>query len=245
VRLTQGGEPTFVSIDDMDGAEWNTLAHGDKKRELAGNLMHRLKNHFAPGGMLHYGQGKWYPGEPLPRWALNIFWRVDGQPMWLDATLFSDEHVDDGYGSDEAGTFAAELVKSLGLPPNSAIPAYEDVLLQAQREQALPRNLDPLQADLSAPEERRRLARLLERGLGQVAGYVLPLKARDYDPAVMLGTSWRTSRLADPARKPVPDRGRFADRPAPAAGHAALGAAGRARSRLRCRSVRAARCAAG
>jgi uncharacterized protein (DUF2126 family)/transglutaminase-like putative cysteine protease len=193
VRLTQGGEPTFVSIDDMDGAEWNTLAHGDKKRELAGNLMHRLKNHFAPGGMLHYGQGKWYPGEPLPRWALNIYWRIDGQPMWLDATLFADEHVDDGYGSDEAARFAAELVKSLGLPAGSAIAAYEDVLLQAQREQALPRNLDPLDADLKAPEERRRLARLLERGLGQVAGYVLPLKARDYDPATSLGTTWRTS----------------------------------------------------
>uniref|UniRef100_UPI00293D7D19 transglutaminase family protein n=1 Tax=Janthinobacterium sp. TaxID=1871054 RepID=UPI00293D7D19 len=193
VRLTQGGEPTFVSIDDMDGAEWNTLAHGDKKRELAGNLMHRLKNHFAPGGMLHYGQGKWYPGEPLPRWALNIFWRIDGQPMWLDATLFSDEHVDDGYGADEAARFAAELVKSLGLPANSAIAAYEDVLLQARREQSLPLNLDPLQADLKAPEERRRLARLLERGLGQVAGYVLPLKARDYDAAVTLGTTWRTS----------------------------------------------------
>ena len=193
VRLTQGGEPTFVSIDDMDGAQWNTLAHGDEKRELAGNLMHRLKNHFAPGGMLHYGQGKWYPGEPLPRWALNIFWRVDGQPMWLDATLFSDEHVNDGYGSEQAASFAAELTKTLRLPANSAIAAYEDVLLQAQREQALPRNLDPLQADLKAPEERRRLARLLERGLGQVAGYVLPLKAADYDPAVMLGTNWRTS----------------------------------------------------
>jgi uncharacterized protein (DUF2126 family)/transglutaminase-like putative cysteine protease len=193
VRLTQGGEPTFVSIDDMDGAEWNTLAHGDKKRELAGQLMHRLKNHFAPGGMLHYGQGKWYPGEPLPRWALNIFWRVDGQPIWFDSTLFSDDDADDGYGIDEAGRFTAELVKSLGLPADSAIAAYEDVLLQSQREQALPRNVDPLQADLKAPEERRRLARLLERGLGQVAGYVLPLKAREYDPAVMLGTSWQTS----------------------------------------------------
>jgi uncharacterized protein (DUF2126 family)/transglutaminase-like putative cysteine protease len=193
VRLTQGGEPTFVSIDDMDGAEWNTLAHGDKKRELAGNLMHRLKNHFAPGGMIHYGQGKWYPGEPLPRWALNIFWRVDGQPMWLDADLFSDEHIDDGFTSDDAGRFIAELVRTLGLPPGSQIAAFEDVLQQAQREQSLPRNIDPLTADLKAPEERRRLARLLERGLGQVAGYVLPLKAAEHDPTFMLGTSWRTS----------------------------------------------------
>ncbi|HAF00710.1 MAG TPA: IMP dehydrogenase, partial [Methylophilaceae bacterium] len=80
VRLTQGGEPTFVSIDDMEGAEWNTLAHGDKKRELAGKLAIKLKAHFANGGMLHYGQGKWYPGEPLPRWAINMFWRVDGKP---------------------------------------------------------------------------------------------------------------------------------------------------------------------
>ena len=193
VRLTQGGEPTFVSIDDMDGPEWNTLAHGDKKRELAGQLMHRLKNHFAPGGMLHYGQGKWYPGEPLPRWALNIYWRIDGQPMWLDATLFSDESKSDGYGCDEAERFTAELVKLLGLPAYSQIPAYEDVMLQAHLEQGLPINLDPLQVDLKAPEQRRRLARLLERGLGQVMGYVLPLKPKDVDPNIALGTAWRTS----------------------------------------------------
>ncbi|MEO6623599.1 MAG: transglutaminase family protein, partial [Burkholderiaceae bacterium] len=193
VRLTQGGEPTFVSIDDMDGAEWNTLAHGDKKRELAGQLMHRLKNHFAPGGMLHYGQGKWYPGEPLPRWALNIYWRIDGQPMWLDPTLFSDENKNDGYGDEDAERFAAELVKSLGLPAFSQIPAYEDVVQQAHLEQGLPVNLDPLQVDLKASEQRRRLARLLETGLGQVVGYVLPLKPKDLDPNIALGTAWRTS----------------------------------------------------
>ena len=193
VRLTQGGEPTFVSIDDMDGPEWNTLAHGDKKRELAGQLMHRLKNHFAPGGMLHYGQGKWYPGEPLPRWALNIYWRIDGQPMWLDPTLFSDENKNDGYGDEDAERFAAELVKSLGLPAFSQIPAYEDVVQQAHLEQGLPVNLDPLQVDLKASEQRRRLARLLETGLGQVVGYVLPLKPKDLDPNIALGTAWRTS----------------------------------------------------
>lgn len=194
VRLTQGGEPTFVSIDDMDHAQWNTEAHGKEKRALAGELMLRLKNHFAPGGMLHYGQGKWYPGEPLPRWALNIYWRVDGQPMWLDSTLFSDENIDDGYGPQDADRFSAALVRALRLPADSLIPAYEDVLLQAQREDALPDNLDPLTADLKAPEERRRLARLLAKGLGTVAGYVLPLKAEDADAAIGIGaTHWRSS----------------------------------------------------
>ena len=193
VRLTQGGEPTFVSIDDMDGAQWNTEAHGEKKRELAGELMHRLKNHFAPGGMLHYGQGKWYPGEPLPRWALNIFWRIDGQPMWRDVALFSDENKSDGYASDAAERFTRELVKSLGLPANSLIPAYEDVMLQVQIEQRLPANLDPLKSDLKSPEQRRRLARLLEHDLGAAVGYVLPLKAKDFDPNIALGTVWHTS----------------------------------------------------
>jgi uncharacterized protein (DUF2126 family) len=192
VRLTQGGEPTFVSIDDMDGAQWNTEAHGEQKRELAGELMQRLKNHFAPGGMLHYGQGKWYPGEPLPRWALNIFWRVDGLPMWLDATLFSADDHSEGYGADEAKRFTAELVKILGLPANCPIPAYEDVVQQAQLEQGLPNNLDPLQLDLKAPEARQRLARLLEQGLGEVVGYVLPLATKTLDPTIALGVAWRT-----------------------------------------------------
>ena len=179
VRLTQGGEPTFVSIDDMDGAQWNTEAHGEKKRELAGELLQRLKNHFAVGGMLHYGQGKWYPGEPLPRWALNMFWRVDGQPMWLDATLFSADDDQDGYAVEHSKRFIDELVSMLGLPASSPIAAYEDVQQQAQLEQALPINLDPLSLDLKAPAERQRLARLLERGLGSVVGYVLPVKPKD------------------------------------------------------------------
>jgi uncharacterized protein (DUF2126 family)/transglutaminase-like putative cysteine protease len=193
VRLTQGGEPTFVSIDDMDGAQWNTEAHGEHKRELAGQLMLRLKKHFAPGGMLHYGQGKWYPGEPLPRWALNIYWRVDGQPMWRDASLFSEEGSDDGYGVAEAERFMAALLEGLHLPAASAIPAYEDVRLQAQIEAGLPSNLNPLFADLSDSEQRRRLARLLETGLGEIAGYVLPLAPTPFEQGVSLSTSWRSS----------------------------------------------------
>ena len=176
VRLTQGGEPTFVSIDDMDGAEWNTEAHGDKKRALAGQLAARLKTHFAAGGMLHYGQGKWYPGEPLPRWALNICWRIDGVPVWRNPALFSQEGQQDGYGDADVLRFANHLTGALGLPLAALIPAHEDVLKMAQMEDALPANLDPLKADLKAPAERQRLARLLAQGLGKVVGYVLPIK---------------------------------------------------------------------
>lgn len=190
VRLTQGGEPTFVSIDDMDGPEWNTQAHGDKKRELAGKLALRLKERFTQGGLLHYGQGKWYPGEPLPRWAINMYWRADGKPMWNDASLFSTDDQPEKYDVAEAKQFATSLVETLGLPAACMIEAYEDVMQQALLEQRLPDNIDPLHADLGASEERKRLAQLLEVGLGKAAGYVIPLKPESTSDT----TRWRTSK---------------------------------------------------
>lgn len=177
VRLTMGGEPTFVSVDDMEGAEWNTEAFGPTKRRLAGDLLKRLKNRFAPGGLLHYGQGKWYPGEVLPRWALGCYWRLDGEPVWHDPALIADESVSYGYSADHAQKFAARLAERLNLDPAFAIPAYEDVWHYLMEEQKLPVNVDPLQRDLKDPVQRHTLARLLDRGLGEVAGYVLPLRA--------------------------------------------------------------------
>ena len=82
VRLTMGGEPTFVSIDDYQSPEWTVAALGADKRMLADELTRRLRARFAPDGMLHYGLGKWYPGEAMPRWAFGLYWRRDGKPMW-------------------------------------------------------------------------------------------------------------------------------------------------------------------
>jgi uncharacterized protein (DUF2126 family) len=199
VRLTQGGEPTFVSIDDMEGAEWNTEAHGDKKRELAGKLALKLKQHFTKGSLLHYGQGKWYPGEPLPRWALSMFWRVDGKPIWQDESLFSDETIKGQYKTKDAEKLAKELVKQLNFPQACLIPAYEDVLSLVQLEQRLPENIDPLTVDATDSEERRRLARLLEKGLSAVVGYVMPIKpvevkVKGKANAQKKDTAWLTSQ---------------------------------------------------
>jgi len=192
VRMTQGGEPTFVSVDDMDGPEWNYAATSEKKRQLAEALLKRLGARFARGGLLHYGQGKWYPGEPLPRWALGVYWRGDGEALWRDAALLADTGAPGRHGLPEARALATGLAAALGLPETLVITAYEDVPKLLKDEAALPVNADPLRANLVDAGERARLARLLLAGLGEACGYVLPLKAaavRDGRP----GTVWESS----------------------------------------------------
>jgi len=176
VRLTMGGEPTFVSIDDMESAQWNRDALGDQKRRLAGDLLLRLWRRFAPGGMLHYGQGKWYPGEPLPRWSLNCLWRTDGEPVWRDPRLFAADDSDEGMGSEDAQRFIRHLARTLGLSERLPVPGYEDSLYYLWKEGMQPDNVDLLHADLKDPEERRRLARLLAEDLGRPVGFALPIR---------------------------------------------------------------------
>ena len=176
VRLTMGGEPTFVSIDDMDGAEWNLAALGPHKRERAGVLVRRLKKQFAPGAVVHCGQGKWYPGESLPRWALGCWWRCDGVPVWNQECLLADDSVDYGFGPDHAQRFIAVLANQLEVDASHALPAYEDTWYYLWRERRLPVNVDPLVSQLENEEERARLAQVFEQGLDRVVGYVLPLR---------------------------------------------------------------------
>jgi uncharacterized protein (DUF2126 family) len=197
VRLTMGGEPTFVSIDDMDGEEWNIAAVGPAKRRLSAELLKRLRERFAPGGLLHYGQGKWYPGESLPRWALACYWRTDGIPVWHNEALMGDETRDYGHTAHDARNVIEALTDRLDVDIRFALPAYEDVWSMLSRERHLPENLDLSTANLDDPEERERLARAFERGLGEVVGYVLPLDRRRFSPARWVSGPWsfRTGHL--------------------------------------------------
>ena len=186
VRLTMGGEPTFVSVDDPDGAEWNTTAMGPDKRRLAIDVYRRLKQKYAPLGLSHFGQGKWYPGEQLPRWSLNCFWRRDGEPIWNNPALLDDEKTDRGVTPAVAGTFLAGVAQRLGLSPQHIFAAYEDAFYYLWRERRLPGNVDPFDSRLEDPQERARLAKVFEQGLDAVIGHVLPL-TRDAD-----APEWRT-----------------------------------------------------
>jgi uncharacterized protein (DUF2126 family)/transglutaminase-like putative cysteine protease len=193
VRMTMGGEPTFVSIDDMEGAEWNTAADGKLKRALSHDLIFRLREQFGPSGMIHYGQGKWYPGEPLPRWQYGLFWRKDHYPIWKNQALIAHEKIARQYTHTDAELFAKELAKHLAVSADNLSAAYEDIFYFLWTEGKLPANIDPLQVNLKDPIERRTLSQLLDTGLDKPAGYVLPLKW-NYDNDKWQSNKWILNR---------------------------------------------------
>ncbi len=194
VRLTMGGEPTFVSTQDRDAAEWNTDALGPTKRGLATELVHKLRAEYGQGGFLHFGQGKWYPGEQLPRWALNIYWRADGQPCWQDPSLFADERKPSHCTSADAKLFITTLTHHLGLPTDTVVPGHEDTWYYLWRERRLPVNVDPFDARLDDEMERNRLRRVFSQGLERQVGYVLPLQPAPGATTGSQVTTWQTGR---------------------------------------------------
>ncbi|TPL92475.1 transglutaminase family protein [Mesorhizobium sp. B2-3-12] len=196
VRLTMGGEPTFVSIDDFESAEWNTAAVGPTKREKADALIRKLRERFAPGGFLHYGQGKWYPGESLPRWTFSLYWRADGQPVWSDPSLIAREKSAADIGPKQAESLLTAIAGELGIDKSMVSEAYEDPAEWLLKEGKLPDNVDPSNSKLEDPEERSRMAKVFERGLTKPSGYVLPVQrwnSQASDPR-WRSEKWKTRR---------------------------------------------------
>ncbi|MET7402024.1 transglutaminase family protein [Dactylosporangium sp. NPDC005572] len=194
VRLTQGGEPTFVSVDDMEAAEWNTAADGPAKRRAAADLAGRLKALWAPGGVTHHGQGKWYPGEPLPRWQSTVYWRTDAEPLWGDPALLAVPHPDGERGGDRgdlpdgadpARGLADAVARRLGLPADVVEPAYEDHRYHAWRRSLEPDG-EPGGDDVPAPPDAVALGEL-------PSGWVMPL-FRHPDEDRWATSNWRTRR---------------------------------------------------
>ena len=184
VRLTFGGEPTFVGIDEPDSPQWHGDAMGPLKRNRAVTLIRRIQEKIAPGALLHFGQGKWYPGEALPRWALNCYWRADGVPIWQNFHLIAEESRDYEFDTSDALEFVEALTRRLQVSSNNIMPAYEDAFYYLWKERRLPVNVNVSDSKLFNPREREELARVFERGLQSVVGYVLPIRRRQQNGRV-------------------------------------------------------------
>ncbi len=196
VRLTMGGEPTFVSIDDFESPEWNTDAVGPTKRQKADTLIRRLRERFAPGGLIHYGQGKWYPGETLPRWTFSLYWRADGKPLWKQAALIAQEAGRTAARPEDARRLLEAIGQTLGVGSDTVDPAYEDPGEWLLKEARLPDNVDPANSELADAEARSRMAHVFERGLTTPTGYVLPVQRWNAIAAKSrwITEKWRTRR---------------------------------------------------
>ena len=197
VRLTMGGEPTFVAIGDRDAPEWNTDALGPTKRGYATELVHKLRAEYGQGGFLHFGQGKWYPGEQLPRWALSIYWRADGQPAVEEPRAVRRRTT--ARRTTPARTRSASstaLARRLGLTDRFIQPGYEDVFYYLWRERRLPVNVDPFDSRWTTRWSACACAACSTQKLDAVVGYVLPLRARDDETDA--------PALAGPAGPPAP-----------------------------------------
>src|SRR5262249_42024991 len=157
-------------------------AISQKKRLLSGELIKRLKRRFAPGALLHFGQGKWYPDEQLPRWALAAYWRKDGVPIWKDESLIANESENYEFGAKEAKALLEGISHVLGLNARHILPAYEDVFYYTWKERRLPSNVTPEKSNLKDTLDRDRIARIFQQGLGAVVGYALPIQRTSSGP---------------------------------------------------------------
>ncbi len=177
IKLTMGGEPTFISIDDMESEQWNTAADGEEKRKLAHSLFLRMTKTYTHGGFSHFGQGKWYPGEPLPRWQYAHYWRKDNQPLWTNAALLADPTQVGQVNTSDAEVFSRKLSQCLGIDSSAVVTAYEDALYHLWQEGNLPEQLDPSpdSEELLEAMSRQEFLAKLERGLDKPVGFVLPI----------------------------------------------------------------------
>ena len=196
VRLTMGGEPTFVSIDDGTSAQWTTDADGPEKRERSAVLAQRMKAVYAPQGLLHHGQGKWYPGEPLPRWQIAVHWRLDGRPLWRDPALLADPWAPAETSDvtiktataakaptteatpETARRFIESVAASFDLPESQVRPAFEDPLAELSTNVRLPDGepvADDLDPEQDSPGARAEMLARLDGAVSDATAYVLPL----------------------------------------------------------------------
>ena len=193
LELTMGGEPTFVSADDMTSPQWRVAADGPEKRVLANRLAGLLADRYAKGGLTQHGQGKWYPGEDRPRWQIGLVWRADEQPLWSSPARLADPYDDTAAladAPDRAAALARALTADLGLPETQLRPCYEDPLARLLSELSQPEGPPP---DAEPEHADSRLAAELDAAESEPVAWALPLVPSWFGDG-WASPDWRTRR---------------------------------------------------
>lgn len=203
IRLSIGGEPTFISDTERQDPQWNISALGKEKLQFGEALLTRLRKRFSPGSIVMVTQGKWYPGEPLPRWSLNTFWRRDGEKLWEKEELLSSseakENSDTETDLQDAEKLGESLSKNLGISPKHLVPLYEDGFYYLWKEGQLPEWKNPKEAKPASDDfsfealERRRLLSLLDKDFKLKKAFALPLQY-DYIHSRWESSEWKFRR---------------------------------------------------
>lgn len=203
IRVSIGGEPTFISDSSRQDPQWNTLAIGKEKLELGETLLTRLRKKFSPGSLVQVTQGKWYPGEPLPRWSMNVFWRKDGENLWKNEGLFSSSSEKEKQDLDKdlisSESFGEEVCKTLGISPKHMVSLYEDGFYYLWKEGQLPEWKDPKGQDPNSEDfsfetlERKKVLSLMDRDFKLKKAIAIPLQF-NYVKSEWESSEWKYKR---------------------------------------------------
>lgn len=175
VRLTMGGEPTFVSLDDKTSPEWHFTALSENKKKLGNDVFKKLSSRFGKGAFMHYTQGKWYPGEILPRWAMNAYWRIDEKPLIINEAAFADVEAKSEYTYDNVKDLANSVCEALGIDTSHVLSAFEDTAYYLWKDNRVPIEGELKSTDLFEDTERKRLQKIFDKNVGEPTGFVLPI----------------------------------------------------------------------
>ena len=123
IALTMGGEPTFIPAQP-DSPEWTTAAMGEEKLGYARRMTAELIREVYPGALAMQVFGKWYPGEPLPRWNCMLLHRKSGGPLWPETERLL---LDDVAGRNPAAAAEALMQTVAGQLElrDYVVPAYD------------------------------------------------------------------------------------------------------------------------
>lgn len=123
IALTMGGEPTFIPAQP-DTPEWTTAAMGETKLGYARRMTAELIREVYPGALAMQVFGKWYPGEPLPRWNCMLLHRKSDGPLWPDTGRLLLDDVDGRNKAKSAEALMETVAGQLGLG-KYVMPAHD------------------------------------------------------------------------------------------------------------------------